>query len=72
MFRDPPKMMKLQPMELPADPGLSEVSMALHMYTSLCYNNFQQKFKVLLLRRLSRELVCCVVHMQGMMLVVLH
>ena len=59
MFQDPSKVMKLQPMELPADPGLSEV----HKYHCIvCTANVttqspQQKYKVLLLRRLSRELV---------------
>ena len=59
MFSDPSKVMKLQPTELPADPGLAEVRSScqsdLCNYT-ICY--LQQKFKVLLLRRLSRELVC--------------
>ena len=58
MFSDHSKVMKLQPTELPADPGLSEVRVITSLPNNYIIYCLQQKFKVLLLRRLSRELVC--------------
>ena len=46
MFQDPAKVMKLQPMELPADPGLSEVRITITLHTdNSLYDFFNRNLK---------------------------